>query len=799
MLLPPETRLGPYAIRSLLGSGGMGEVYLAHDTRLGRDVAVKVLPEAVSGNHDRRRRFEQEARAAASLNHPGILAVHDVGWHEGSPYIVSELLEGETLRARLGKGSFTVKQALEVAIPLARALAVAHEKGIVHRDLKPENVFLTRDGQVKVLDFGLAKLLLVPEPGPESQIDTRSTASGIVLGTAAYMSPEQVRGHGTDAQSDVFSFGVVLYEMLAGRLPFRGDSAADVMAAVLHQEPPKLLDLEGAVSPQLERVTERCLQKSPERRFQSARDLATTLEAVSDAESGGPSRPLARGLRRVARRPWAAVLVLLIIGVVAGWGVWRSRTGATAAGVGSPIGSLAVLPLVNLSGDAEQDYFADGITEALIANLAKIRAIKVISRTSVMQYKATKKPLPDIARELKVDAVVEGSVLRSGNRVRVTAQLIRAATDEHLWAETYDRNLTDILVLQGDIARTIAGEVRIKVTPQEEARLRAARSVDPEAYSLYFKGRYHLNIWTRDNTEKAVAAFEQATRRDPTFALGYAGLAEAQAFMVLSSYVRPQEGYPKARVSAERALALDPDLPEALAVLGGVRFEYDWDFSGGEETLRRAVELGPNSLPAHFRYSLCLTLLGRFDEAIAEARRMLELDPVTPTTNYFLGWTYSYARRFDEAITQLEKTRDLDAEDSPVDAQLALSYAAAGRYAEALAACDRFMTRRAPASDASEDSIVAWSYAVSGRRIEAIKILEELKRLRRERYVDPYLMAQIYDGLGDKERALEWLEKAYPEHPISLLWLKVEIMFGPEIRSDPRYDQLMHRVGFPAS
>jgi TolB-like protein/cytochrome c-type biogenesis protein CcmH/NrfG len=798
MLLPPETRLGPYEIRSLLGSGGMGEVYLAHDTRLGRDVAVKVLPESVSGNHDRRRRFEQEARAAASLNHPGILAVHDVGWHEGSPYIVSELLEGETLRARLGKGSFTVKQALEVAIPLARALAVAHEKGIVHRDLKPENVFLTRDGQVKVLDFGLAKLLLVPEPGPESQIDTKSTASGIVLGTAAYMSPEQVRGHGTDAQSDVFSFGVVLYEMLAGRLPFRGDSAADVMAAVLHQEPPKLLDLEGAVSPQLERVTERCLQKSPERRFQSARDLATTLEAVSDAESGGPSRPLARGLRRVARRPWAAVLVLLIIGVVAGWGVWRSRTGATAAGVGSPIGSLAVLPLVNLSGDAEQDYFADGITEALIANLAKIRAIKVISRTSVMQYKATKKPLPDIARELKVDAVVEGSVLRSGNRVRVTAQLIRAATDEHLWAETYDRNLTDILVLQGDIARTIAGEVRIKVTPQEEARLRAARSVDPETYALYLKGRHHLNTtWTQESLAKASAHFEQATQRDAAFAPAYAGLAEAHAYTA-GVYVRPQEGYPRAKAWAEKALAIDPDIPEARAMLGLVRLNYDWHFAEAEKELQRAVDVGPGSARARFWYSFYLVLAGRSDEAVAEARRMLELDPATPTTNFLFGWILLNARRFDEAIAQLQKTRDLDPNDPLADSLLAWGYALTGRYAEALAACDRYKARVAVAEDRLGGHGYAWVSALSGRRAEAIRVLESLKRLAKDQYVAPAYIAAIYSGLGDKERAFEWLERGYSERSPGMAELKSDPMFGADMRRDPRYDQLMRRVGIPA-
>lgn len=796
MALMPESRLGPYEIRSLLGSGGMGEVYLAHDTRLGRDVALKVLPEPVSGNPDRLKRFEQEARAAAALNHPGILAVHDVGWHNGSPYIVSELLEGETLRERLRAGALPVRKALEVALPLARALAAAHEKGIVHRDLKPENVFLTRDGQVKVLDFGLAKLLPSPDLESESERDGNSTVSGTVLGTTSYMSPEQLRGQKTGAGSDVFSFGVLLYEMLAGRRPFLGESAADVEAAILQQDPVRLLDLDVAVSPLLERITERCLEKRPEDRFASAHELAVALEAVSGAESASAlSGPTARKLRRLARRRWvSAAVLLLLLASGAGWAFWRSRrTGAAA-----PIESLAVLPLLNLSGDAEQEYFADGITEALIANLAKIRAVKVISRTSVMQYKTTRKPLPEIARELNVDAVVEGSVLRSGNRVRVTAQLIRAATDEHLWAETYDRGMTDILALQGDIVRAIAGEVRIKVTSEEEARLTTARTVDPEAYSLYLKGRYQLNtsFWTKGGVDKAITGLEQAAQRDPTLALAWAGLAEAHTHTVWSSFVRPEQGYAKAKAIIEKALALDPNLPEALATLGWIRFAYDWDFTGADQALLRAVQLGPSSVPAHSWYSWVLVLQGRSDEAVAEGRRMLELDPASVLTNAWLSSIYFNARRFEESIAQAEKIRDLN--PTAADLMLCWSYAGARRYPQALAACDRAMAEVVIGQNIVAEATVAWAWGVAGRPSEAIKILETWKRLGPDAFVDSYQMAKVYAGLGDNERALESLEKAYAERSTYTIGLKVDVMFDG-FRTVPRYEQLMRRVGFRPS
>ena len=440
---------------------------------------------------------------------------------------------------------------------------------------------------------------------------------------------------------------------------------------------------------------------------------------------------------------------MLLLAIGAGWAFWRSRH----ADAGPRIGSLAVLPLLNLSGDPRAG----------------------------------------------VDAVVEGSVLRSGDHVRVTAQLIRAATDEHLWAETYERSLTDILALQNEIARTVAGEVRIKVTPQEQARLTTSRSVDPEAYSLYLKGRYHYQTWDPEHLAKAITAFEQATQRDSNFALGYAALAEVQAFMAMDGFVRPQEAYSKARTAVGKALVLDPDLPEALAVLGAIQFTYDWDFAAGEKTLRRAVELGPSSLPAHTWYALCLTLLGRFDEAVALGRRMLELDPVARYTNYYLGWIYLNSRRFDEAIAQLEKTHDLHPNDTMTEAALGAAYAQAGRYPQALVVCGRYRTRTALGLDDAQDMAVAWSYAVSGRRDVAIEMLEAMKRRGQERYVDPYLIAQIYSGLGDNERAFEWLAKAYAERSLSMPFLKVGVFFNAEMKRDPRYGEMVRRVGLPVS
>ncbi len=479
MTLAAGSRLGPYEILAPLGAGGMGEVYRARDTRLGREVAVKVIPAALSADPDRLRRFEQEARSASALNHPNILTIHDFGSHEEAPYVVSELLEGETLRERLSLGALSPRKAIESGVQIAHGLAAAHEKGIVHRDLKPENLFVTKDGRVKILDFGLAKLTH-PEAGsgPLAEVPTltRGTEPGVIMGTVGYMSPEQVRGQAADRRSDIFAFGAVMYELLSSKRAFRGDSAIETMSAILREEPAELLQSVTGVPPSLERIVRRCLEKNPEERFQSARDLAFALTETASVSLAAPSVavPSRFGTRRrvwIASLPVALAALLAVLVAVDPGGLRRRLLGRALPG---RVESIAVLPLHNLSGDPGQEYFADGMTEALIANLAQIRKLRVISRTSVEEYKDGKRPLPQIARELGVDAVVEGSVARSGDRVRITAQLIHGPSDTHLWAKTYQRDLRDILELQGEVAGAIAREIAAEITPEERARLKGA-------------------------------------------------------------------------------------------------------------------------------------------------------------------------------------------------------------------------------------------------------------------------------------------------------------------------------------
>ncbi|HEY7514827.1 MAG TPA: serine/threonine-protein kinase, partial [Vicinamibacteria bacterium] len=493
MPLSPGTRLGPYEVVAPLGAGGMGEVYRARDTRLKREVAVKVLPETYSQDPERLRRFEQEALAASALNHPNLLTIHDFGTEGGSPYVVSELLEGQTLRERLSSGAVDEATAIDYGVQIANGMASAHEKGIVHRDVKPENIFVTRDGIVKILDFGLAKLTHPERSGgepAEAPTFTALTEPGVVMGTIGYMSPEQVKGLPADPRSDLFSVGAVLYEMLSGRRAFSGATHAETMSAILRDEP-AALSPEPVPTP-LERVVRRCLAKSPDDRFQSARDLAFALRETSGSHGA------LSGTRRApsARKPvWgvAAGLLVLAIAAAVAVDVGRIRERLFGAGGAVPVRSLAVLPLENLSGDPGQDYLADGMTEALTASLAQIRSVKVIARTSAMQYKGTKKPLREIARELRVDAVVQGSFARSGDRVRITAELIRGETESHLWARTFDRELGDVLTLQGEIARSIAGQIEAELTTDEKSRLTKKRPVAAKAYEAYLLGRFLLD------------------------------------------------------------------------------------------------------------------------------------------------------------------------------------------------------------------------------------------------------------------------------------------------------------------
>jgi serine/threonine-protein kinase len=787
--LEPGTRLGRYQIVAPLGAGGMGEVYRARDPDLGREVAIKVLPSAHSADPERLRRFEQEARAAGALNHPNILAIHDVGTRARTPYVVSELLEGETLRESLSSGALTTATSIDYAVQIAQGLAAAHARGIVHRDLKPENLFLTRDGRVKILDFGLAKLVRSAEGGggeDQTPTLTRDTMPGTVLGTAGYMSPEQVAGRPADHRSDIFSLGAVLYEMLTGCQAFKRETGAETMHAILKEDAPALSGRSG-IPVSLARVVQRCLQKRPEDRFQSAHDVAFALQAVSEAPESrrkGPRAALAAGL---------AVLIAGVIAISSGGLKGRLSRGSTL----DSIRSIAVLPLQNLSGDPEQEYFADGMTDALTFDLAKIGALRVISRTTAMRYKGTKKPLPEIARDLNVDAIVEGSTLRSGGRVRISAQLVRAATEQSLWADSYERDLRDVLSLQSDLARTIAHEIRVTVTPEEREDLAKVRVVNPAAHELYLKGRFFWDKRNQQTMGRAIAYFQQAIDKDPTYAAAYSGLADcysSSGFSYDLGSIAPTEAFPKAKAAVAKALEIDDEVADAHSSQGFIKLTYDWDFSGAEAEFKRALELDPRLANAHHWYAHNLIAMGRENDALAESKRALELDPLNPILSTHLGWHYVMAQDYDSAIAQLRKTLDFDPNYGLAHWYLGLAYEQKRMYPEAIRALER-------ADDLLGRHLVveadlAHVHAVSGNPRAARKILGGLRELSGQRYVSALEIAVICFGLGQKDEAFEWLDKAYAERADLLIYLKNDPRLG-SLRAEERFRDLLHRVGLP--
>ncbi len=797
MPLTPNTRLGPYEIVAPLGAGGMGEVYRAKDTRLDREVAVKVLPEQLARDPLALARFEREAKAVAALSHPNILAIYDVGSHNETAYVVTELLEGETLRQRLGRAAISWRQAVEIAVSVADGLAAAHVKGVIHRDLKPENLFITTAGHVKILDFGLARMepegQVAPGHAAESTPTiTLATRPGAILGTLNYMSPEQVRGLRTDGRSDIFSLGCVVYEMIAGRRAFTGDTPADTMTAILKEEPAGITDARTGIRPELERVIARCLEKKPEQRFQSAPDLAFTLRSIL-ADSG--ATPAAVPPRRAP--PWYAkggIVSLVAAALLVGAFMVRRELRLVRREARETIGSLAVLPLENVSRDPEQEYFVDGMTEALISDLAKIGGLKVISRTSVMRYKATTKSLPEIARELNVGAVVEGSVLRVGDRVRITAQLIQAATDQHLWAESYDRDLRDVLRLHSELARTIAQEIKVTLTPQEEARLAATRTVNPAAHDAYIRGRFEWKNRSPTGMQKAIEYFRRAIEIDPQYAPAYSGLADAHTALARLGHRSPREALPVAKQAALKAVEIDDRLAEAHGALAVIAFYLEWDWIAAERELRRALDLNPSYEEAHHEYSHLLQTLGRPDESLTEGRRALELNPLDPLFNVHLGWHYMMTRQFDQAITQLKSVLDMDPNHFQALLYLGQTYMYNSLHAEAIVKLEA-RTKLAP-DNAQAMSALAAAYAAGGRGPDAKALLERLEGSLPQRYVSACDIAAVYAALGEIEVALDWLQKACEERAPRM----VELGFDPafdSLRSDPRFADLVRRVGLP--
>jgi eukaryotic-like serine/threonine-protein kinase len=795
------TLLGPYRIEGALGAGGMGEVFTATDTRLNRRVAIKVLPRAVALDEQMRARFAREARAVAALTHPHICTLYDVGRHEDVDFLVMEHLEGETLATRLTRGQLPLDVSLTYATEIAAALDHAHRQGIVHRDLKPANIMLTASG-AKLLDFGVAKLRTAsgetanadvtnvgttPNPtvltsaNSNDVVDVAATCRGAILGTLRYMAPEQITGRAVDARSDLFSFGTVLYEMLTGKRAFEGDSAASIRAAVLEREPPAVSSLEPSVPRSLDELIGRCLAKNPDERWQTADEMLHALKRVGESSA----RPRTR-TREMLR--WIAAILITGTAALGGWlwigGVQRSSSPA------KNIRAIAVLPLNDLSGQTDEDYFADGMTEQLIADLASIGELRVISRMSVMNYKKASKPVSSIAKELNVDALIEGAIVRANDRVRITAKLVDGASGTVLWAQSFERDLRDVLGLQREVARAITSKVNVTLTPQEQALLATGRVVAPEVHRNVLLGRHHTSKSTEEGLRKAVQYFDLAIDKDPANAMAHSGLAEA--YVGLSGfYLPPRDAMPKAKRAAETAIALDESLADAHAALGFVHLVYDWDGPAAEKSLARALELNPTLATARLHRAAYLTTQARHDEAVQEIRRAVEFDPVSIRTNAVATSLLLFTERYDEAIELARRGLEFEPNNALALAFQGVAYVHLGRYAEAVS-----NVKKAEQLDQSATilSLEALVLAVAGLKDGAKQVVRRVEEIANKQYFCPYEVGAAYVSLGDADAAYRWFRRGLDERADCMAWLGVEPWIEP-FRSDPRYATLLREIG----
>ena len=789
-MLKSGTKLGPYEILARLGAGGMGVVYRARDGRLERDVAIKVLPFGLLADEAARKRFRKEALALAKLNHPNIAAVYDVGEQEGTDFLVMECVPGKSL-AEEGPISRPEKEAVALGTQIAAALEEAHEQGIVHRDLKPGNIMVTPRRLVKVLDFGLARILRAP--GDSIATESFSQTQNLA-GTLPYMAPEQLRGEPADTRTDVHALGAVLFELVTGQRPYREDSVPQLTDAILHRQPVAPRALNARVSPELERIILKCLEKERENRYQSAKEIGVDLRRL-----GGPSaetvvaaaRPGPR--RRMIRLSVGALLIgLAVVGAAlfaADVGGLRNRVFRWASAPG--IHSLAVLPLENLSGDPQQQYFVDGMTEELTTELSQVSSLRVVSRTSAMRYKGTQKSVPEIARELNVDAVVEGSVEREGDRVRITAQLVQGSTDTHLWARGYERDFRDSLRLQDEVAQAIVDEIQLKLTPQEQAHFARQDVVDPEAHEDFLRGLFYLNLRDGPDERKAIDQFQAAVKKDPAYAEAYVSLADSYRTLDFNSNAVPADILPQSEVAAKRALAIDDQLAEAHALLGACLGDYDWDWAGGEREFQTALQLNPNSPLAHFYYAHFLRQEGKIEESIREGLQAANLDPVSVQATFIFAQSLYEGRRYDEAVFQLRKTLDLEPRFWPAHLYLGKTLAEKGQLQEAVEEL-----KKAGDFTAEPYATIGYIYARMGRAADARKVIADLQEQSKKRYVAPSNFAKIYIGLGDKDQAFVWLEKGYQQRDVWLTFLRGDPTFD-SLRSDPRFRDLVLRIGPP--
>jgi eukaryotic-like serine/threonine-protein kinase len=752
MALANGLRLGPYEILEPLGSGGMGEVYRARDTRLDRDVAVKVLPESLSDDGSLLTRFDREAKLLATLSHPNILTVFDVGTDHGVSYVVMELLEGASLQQRIASEPMAWQKALQIAISIAQGLSAAHSKGIIHRDLKPDNIFITTNSVVKILDFGLARVESQAGTEGVSRLVTvvQDTSPGTLVGTIPYMSPEQVRGQNLDHRSDIFSFGCVLYEMLSGARPFASASAVDTIAAILKDSPPDLLSSGRLFPPAIDVVIQRCLQKNPQDRFQTMDELLDALLAI---------RPDAVG-----------------------------TSGPTSK---KAIDSIAILPFLDANPDPESEYLVDGITDNIIHTVSQVQKLRVMARSTVFRYKGQNVDAVALGRTLNVRAVLTGRLMHRGKQLNIQTELIDVITGAHLWGESYTTDLEDLHNLEQEIARLVLQKLRFRSGRKKTKKARRPTE-NTEAYQLYLKGRYFWNKRTLEGFRKAIDCFDEALHLDPDFALAHAGLADAYSFMGGYGFFPSREAYTKSKSEAIKALELDPTLAEAHTSLATVKYRYDWNWEGAEESFKKAIELNPGYITAHHWYGVFLSLTGRFQEGLSKVDKAAELDPLSVVIQWTLGYLNYYARDYDRALKACWRALELDPAFARVYIDIGLCYIQQSKSQEGIYEIQRGIS----ILDSSHSLLatLAYAYGVLGEKQEAEKILQDLLEQSKRQYVSPYSFALIHIGLEDKDQAFEYLEKAFEQREDAMISLKVNPRFD-SLRTDPRFQDLLKRLG----
>ena len=793
-----------YRILEKLGGGGMGVVYKAEDLRLGRYVSLKFLPEQLSSEPLAIERFQREARAASSLNHPHICTIYDVDQYEGQHFIVMEFLEGQTLKHRVSGKPMELEHVPEYGHQIADALEAAHSKAIIHRDIKPANIFLTDRGQVKLLDFGLAKLMPERKGARAKQAagnfgvttqDAHLTSDGVALGTVSYMSPEQVRGQELDERTDLFSMGLVLYEMCTGQRAFVGNTSGVIFDAILNRAPVPPARLNPAIPMQLEQIIAKTLEKDRELRYRSASDLRADLQRLIRDTDSARAMPYTTGqasrekLRRLwPHLVWSGILAALLI--LFGLNVGNLRDRVFGGASQARIESIAVLPFANLSNDPKTEYLSDGITESLINSLSQLPNLAVMSRNTVFRYKGQATDLQKVGRDLHVRAILTGRLIQTGDELMISVSLEDVENSRQLWGEQYNRKLSNLVSVQQEIAGDIYGRLRPRLAGEEKKLLAKRPTENAEAYQLYLQGLFYWNKWTQADFKKAADYFTQAVQKDPGYALSYAGLADSYSLLGDAGYLPPSEAWPKAKTAAMQALDIDDSLAEAHTSLGLVKEHFEWDWAGAEKEFKRAIELNPNLATARHWYGDYLTNMGRFDEGIAETKKAQELDPLSLIINTTRGWQFYLAGQNENAIEQLRKVLDIDAKFSPARRILEEVYAHMGKHKEAVAERERALSLSGGPELAAS---IEEDFKKSGYKGVLQSWLEGLTELSKHSYVSSYSIAESYMRMDQKQKAFEWLEKAYEEHDSGLVSLAVEPMFE-SLRTDPRFKEILRRM-----